>query len=180
MKNREELIASLKNYSTNYPDEQIFIPRFLELLQHSRSFHRDHLPGHITASAWIVDESREYVLLTHHAKLNRWLQPGGHADGEEDVIAVATREAVEETGVAVQLLSKKILDIDIHPIPARKEFPQHDHYDIRFLFQASKDKQFIVTEESHDLAWIAIGDIARITENNQSMIRMAEKASMLL
>ena len=179
MKNREELIAALKSYATNYPDEKIFVPRFLELIQHPRSFHRDHLPGHITASAWIVDESRKYALFTHHAKLNRWLQPGGHADGEEDVIAVATREAVEETGVPVQLISTKILDIDIHPIPPRKDFPQHDHYDIRFLFQASKEEQFTVTEESHDLAWVAIGDIARTTDNNRSMIRMAEKASML-
>jgi 8-oxo-dGTP pyrophosphatase MutT (NUDIX family) len=180
MKNREELIAALKSYSTNYPEEKIFVPRFLELLQHPRSFHRDHLPGHITASAWILDKSRKHVLLTHHAKLNRWLQPGGHADGEEDVVSVATREAVEETGVAVQLISTRILDIDIHPIPARKDFPQHDHYDIRFLFQASKEELFTVTEESHDLAWIAVGDIARITENNQSMTRMAQKASMLL
>jgi 8-oxo-dGTP pyrophosphatase MutT (NUDIX family) len=180
MKDREELIASLKRYSTNYSEEQNFIPRFLTLLGHIRSFHRDHLPGHITASAWIVDESRNFVLLTHHAKLNRWLQPGGHADGEEDVTSVASREASEETGLrSIKLVSSEIFDIDIHPIPERKDFPLHDHYDIRFLFEASRAEKFTVTEESHDLAWIPVADLSAVTKNNQSIIRMAEKARSL-
>jgi 8-oxo-dGTP pyrophosphatase MutT (NUDIX family) len=129
----------------------------------------------------IVDESQGFVLLTHHAKLNRWLQPGGHADGDEDVIAVATREAHEETGLkSIELISPKILDIDIHSIPARKEFPMHDHYDIRFLFQASKSEPFIITEESHDLAWISVSDLPRVTDNNSSMLRMAKKVAATL
>jgi 8-oxo-dGTP pyrophosphatase MutT (NUDIX family) len=180
MMDREELIASLNGYATNYSEEKNFLPKFLKLLEHRRSFYRDHLPGHITASAWIVDESRNFVLLTHHAKLNRWLQPGGHADGEEHVIAVATREAQEETGLkSIQLISPKIFDIDIHPIPARKDFPLHDHYDIRFLFQANKAAPLLVTEESHDLAWISVNDLPGVTNNNASMQRMAEKALRL-
>jgi 8-oxo-dGTP pyrophosphatase MutT (NUDIX family) len=174
--NREGLIAYLKTYSSQYPNEAAFIPRFLKLLEHPRSFHRDHLPGHITASSWIVDDSGKFVLLTHHAKLNRWLQPGGHADGDEDVTAVATREAQEETGLkSIHLVTPDILDIDIHPIPMRKDFPEHDHYDVRFLFKANRNERFIVTEESHGLAWVNIGDIAPITGNNASMTRMAEK-----
>lgn len=140
---------------------------------------RTHLPGHITGSAWIVDTSRKYVLLTHHAKLNKWLQPGGHADGDENVLAVALREAEEETGVKnFRLLQQGIFDIDIHPIPARKDFGAHDHYDIRFLLEADKQEPLVITEESHDLAWIKITDL-RSYNDSSSLHRMAEKVASL-
>jgi 8-oxo-dGTP pyrophosphatase MutT (NUDIX family) len=176
MKNREDLIGTLKSYSTNYPDEKIFIPRFLELLRHPRSFHRDHLPGHITASAWIVDESRKHVLLTHHAKLNRWLQPGGHADGDEDVLRVAIREAQEETGLtSLTLLNEKIFDIDIHTIPAGNSFPEHDHYDIRILLNADRNERYIISEESHDLAWLSLADVHSKVGADSSVLRLVQK-----
>src|SRR5687768_14738782 len=99
MTDRQSLIASLTDYQTLYSEESAFREQFLELLQHPRCFHRDHLPGHITGSAWIIDDTGKFVLLTHHAKLNRWLQPGGHADGDENVVRVALRETEEETGL---------------------------------------------------------------------------------
>src|SRR6187551_2058799 len=118
---REGLRNALQTYATPFEEEQKFSTQFQELLLHPRCFHRDHLPGHITGSAWIVDEKKEFVLLTHHAKLNRWLQPGGHADGDENVSGVALREAEEETGIKnFTLLNQGIFDIDIHTIPARK------------------------------------------------------------
>lgn len=180
MSTRESLQSTLKKYHSSYSEETAFTKQFLTLLENPRCFFRDHLPGHITGSSWIVDESKKFVLLTHHAKLNRWLQPGGHADGDEDVIAVATREAEEETGLkSIRLLSKEIFDIDIHPIPARKDFPHHDHYDIRFLFEVSKDEPFTITEESNDLKWIHIDDLSKVTHNNISMMRMAEKVAAI-
>lgn len=177
---RETLADALTNYHSAYEEEQRFQAAFLILLKHPRSFFRDHLPGHITGSAFIIDEESEYTLLTHHAKLNRWLQPGGHADGDENIVGVATREATEETGLkTLQLLQPSFFDIDIHTIPARKDFPQHEHYDIRFLFRASRTEKLLITEESHDLAWKSLDDLSAITDQNRSMIRMAAKAKKL-
>lgn len=157
-----------------------FVPSFLQLLQSEFSYQRNHLPGHITGSAWIIDESKHYVLLTHHAKLNKWLQPGGHADGDEQVLRVALREAEEETGVKrFTLLQKEIFDIDIHPIPERKDFAAHDHYDVRFLLQANKNDALVVTEESHDLAWVKLSDLPTYNAS-PSLQRMAEKVTRLL
>ena len=177
---RNSLIVSISDYRTECAEELRFKKQFLELLEHPRAFFRDHLPGHITASAWIVDRSRRYALLTHHAKLGRWLQPGGHADGQEDVFAVSQREAYEETGLnSLQFLTTAIFDLDIHPIPQKPDFPAHLHYDIRFVFEANMDEAFTVSGESHALAWVANEDLAAKTARNISIMRMAEKAKRI-
>ena len=173
---RNSLIEAISDYQTAYPEEAPFKERFIELLKHPRAFFRDHLPGHITASSWIMDKSRQFTLLTHHKKLNRWLQPGGHADGDEDVTEVARREALEETGLhSLHLYRQEIFDLDIHGIPARNDFPAHDHYDIRFLFTADMSEPFVISGESHDLAWIPREQIASCTNHNVSILRMMEK-----
>lgn len=171
---RQALIDALELYASDFPEEAEFRKEFLYLLKSERCFQRDHLPGHITGSAFIVDESRTRTLLTHHAKLNKWLQPGGHADGDENIFAVAIREALEETGLAVSVIDPDIFDIDIHTIPQRKDFPQHLHYDVRILVQASSLDKYQVTEESHDLAWVDISAIGSFTDN-ESILRMAKK-----
>ena len=177
---RQTITKALLNYETPYADEQPFVNKFLELLNHPNAFQRHHMPGHITGSSWIVDASREFVLLVHHGTLNRWLQPGGHADGEEDVLNVALREAREETGVTqFQVLQNTFFDLDIHPIPANSRFPAHLHYDIRFLLQADRHEKIIVSEESHDVAWIPIQQLQQLTVNNASVMRMLEKAQGL-
>lgn len=174
---RAELIAALAEYRTPFAEEKPFVARFIHLLEHPRAYFRDHLPGHMTGSAWILDESRDFVLLTHHAKLNRWLQPGGHADGEENIIEVAMKEALEETGISnFSYVSRGIFDIDIHQIPERGGFPAHDHYDIRVLLSANRNTQLFKTDESHALEWVRISELRAKTGNNQSMLRMAEKA----
>ncbi|HEY3403613.1 MAG TPA: NUDIX hydrolase [Ohtaekwangia sp.] len=174
------LTHTLAHYQTPYPEENSFTNQFLTLLEHPRCFHRDHLPGHLTGSAWIVDQSLQSVLLTHHAKLNKWLQPGGHADGDENIFAVALREAEEETGLRkFTLLREAIFDIDIHTIPQRKDFPEHLHFDIRFLFQTDQQEPLLITEESHDLKWFPLHDLEKIT-TNQSMLRMRNKSLSLL
>ena len=174
--NRELLVASLKVYNTT-DDEKLFIPRFLDLLRHPNAFQRDHLPGHITGSAWIIDSTRNFVLLTHHAKLNRWLQPGGHADGDENIVNVAFREALEETGLKdLKLLASEVFDVDIHTIPGRNDFPEHLHYDVRFLLEANKDHPLQLTSESHALQWVSFDQLKSITDKNKSILRMAAKS----
>lgn len=138
-------------------------------------FDRELLIGHITGSAWVVDNSEKFVLLTHHRKLNRWLQPGGHCDGDSDVLGVALKEAIEETGVSgIKPVNESIFDIDVHQIPERKGIPAHLHYDIRFLFKADKDSPLIVTDESNDLAWVELSEVEKLN-NEDSIMRMVRK-----
>ena len=91
------------------------------------------------------------VLLAHHRELERWLQPSGHSDGDPDTLAVAMREAREESGLDVRALDNAIFDIDVHRIPARGREPAHFHFDVRFLVQAKHDR-FRVSDEWHALA----------------------------
>jgi 8-oxo-dGTP pyrophosphatase MutT (NUDIX family) len=132
-------------------------------------------PGHLTGSAWIVSPDRSRVLLTHHLKLDKWLQLGGHADGDGDLLAVAEREAREESGLAsVREVSREIFDVDRHWIPARKSEPGHFHYDLRFLFEADPQERLAISSESKDLAWVELARVAALNPE-ESMARMVRK-----
>ena len=123
----------------------------------ARAFGRDPLTGHVTASAFVISPDRNSVLLMHHAKLDRWLQMGGHCDGNADVRAVAMREAREETGLtSIGFVTRKIIDIDVHEIPARGGEPAHLHHDIRFLMTADPSEPIRRNHESRALAWIPL------------------------
>jgi len=136
---------------------------------------RSCAPGHLTGSAWIVDPTRTRTLLTHHRKLDKWLQLGGHADGDPDLLAVALREAREESGLTrLRVVSPAIFDLDRHLIPARKTEPEHHHYDLRFLIEADPAEPLVVTHESKDLAWVAIADVTALNPE-ESMARMVRK-----
>jgi 8-oxo-dGTP pyrophosphatase MutT (NUDIX family) len=177
---RDQLRHYLNNFVSPYAEETEFIASFRDLLQSQRCYFRDHLPGHITGSAWIVNTKKDSALLVHHRKLNRWLQPGGHADGDENILNVALREANEETGLhKLMLLHEGLFDIDIHTIPARKDFPAHLHYDVRFALLADDEEPLFLSAESHTLEWIKFSDLITVTENNTSIIRMAEKSKRL-
>ena len=172
----ENLIELLRQYQNTYPQETATVERYIHFVaSHRDCFERSQLAGHITGSAWLVNTSGTHVLLTHHRKLNRWLQLGGHADGQKNVLDVALNEAREESGIqAIHALETQLFDIDIHEIPARKNEPAHFHYDARFALQVSETDSFIVSDESHALSWIKISDMAQHT-NDTSIIRMAEK-----
>lgn len=136
---------------------------------------RSCVPGHLTGSAWIVSPDRRRTLLTHHRKLGKWLQLGGHADGDEDLLAVARREAIEESGLtAVHAVSPAIFDVDRHWIPPRKSDPGHYHYDLRFLFAADPAAALAISSESKDLAWVAIDQVTTLNPE-ESMARMVRK-----
>lgn len=133
--------------------------------------------GHLTGSAWITNPARTHTLLTHHRKLGKWLQLGGHADGDLDLAAVALREAREESGLTrLRAVGEGLFDVDSHAIPARPGEPAHWHYDLRFHFEADPDEPLVITPESKDLAWI---EIARMPEFNpeESMLRMARRTT---
>ncbi len=136
---------------------------------------RTCVPGHLTGSAWIVSPDRAQVLLTHHRKLDKWLQLGGHADGDPDLLAVAWREAREESGLAdVRVTAREIFDLDRHWIPERKHEPGHFHYDLRFVFEADPREPLAITHESKDLAWVTLDRVTALNPE-ESMARMVRK-----
>jgi 8-oxo-dGTP pyrophosphatase MutT (NUDIX family) len=149
------------------------IIRFVEA--HPDCLLRTCVPGHLTGSAWIVDALRSRVLLTHHRKLDKWLQPGGHADGDPDLLAVALREAREETGLTqLQLVASAVFDVDRHWIPPRGDTPGHWHHDLRFLIEADPAEPLVISDESHDLAWVELTQVAALN-SEESMLRMVRK-----
>lgn len=147
--------------------------RFVE--SHADCLFRTCAPGHLTGSAWIVSPDRKRTLLTHHHKLDKWLQLGGHADGDGDLLAVALREAREEGGITrLRPISAAVFDVDRHWIPPRKTEPGHYHHDLRFLIEADPDEPLVISSESKDLAWVAIDAVTAINPE-ESMARMVRK-----
>lgn len=149
---------------------------FLEFLDtQPLAFERRLAIGHFTGSAWLVSADGQRVLLTHHRKLDRWLQLGGHADGDTDLARVTLREAEEESGLAGLVVEPAIFDLDRHLIPARGDEPEHWHYDVRHVVRATGDEAFTVSEESHALAWRDIAVLADDAATDESLRRMARR-----
>ncbi len=173
---RTGLLQALAQYQTQYVEESGLIDRFRRFVQaHPDCFERSLAVGHLTGSAWLVNEPGTHVLLTHHRKLNMWIQLGGHADGDVDVWRVALKEAQEESGLArIEPLGRAVFDVDIHAIPARGSDAAHVHYDVRFAFRAVGSDQFTVSDESHALAWCAVAQIPALT-SEESIRPMARK-----
>lgn len=126
--------------------------------------------GHLTGSAFVIDSDWR-VLLTHHRKLDLWLQLGGHADSERDASQVAMREAREESGLTDltfhpalidEVEGPRLLDVDVHRIPARVNSPEHFHHDLRFLLVAERPEDAVRSEaESLDLEWVSLEECRR-------------------
>ena len=173
---RKKLLALLARYREKHPREEETVSRFVEFVsEHPDCFERSLLQGHITGSAWVVDKSRTRVLLTHHRRMNKWVQLGGHTDGHHDVLETALREAEEESGIpGLEPLSGDIFDIDVHLIPARGDEPAHYHYDVRFAVTTTGSEDYTVSEESHDLAWVEVENLSDYT-TEESMLRMGRK-----
>ena len=175
------LCEELESYRRAHPQEAAIVDRFLRLLQDGRpAFSREHLPGHVTASAVVLSHALDRVLLTHHRKLDIWIQLGGHTDGDTDLLRAAGREAYEESGIQdLRVGSRSIADIDIHGIPAHGREPAHEHYDVRYAFLADPAAPLVVSDESHDLAWVQISRLEHYSQE-ASLHRAVSKAVALL
>ncbi|HIG44252.1 MAG: NUDIX hydrolase [bacterium] len=176
---RNKILALFKIYARRHPDESAVVERITSFVNaQPECFRRDLAIGHITGSAWVMDTTGTRVLLTHHKKLNIWVQLGGHADGDSEVDRVAYREAEEESGLLnLHFLSDELFDVDIHQIPSRGSEAEHYHYDCRFVFKAVDDN-YIVSDESYDLAWVELDDVRSVT-SEASILRMVEKTRLL-
>lgn len=142
---------------------------------HDDALHRTCLDGHLTGSALILDHDRERTLLLLHAKLGRWLQPGGHADGEGHLGTVALTEAWEETGVEGLRLAAPAIDCDVHVIPERPGEPEHLHLDVRYLVLAPPDAVVSGNHESHGLRWCTMDEVEELA-TDESLVRLARSA----
>ncbi|WP_141058327.1 NUDIX hydrolase [Stenotrophomonas rhizophila] len=176
-----ELRAQLAAYAQRHPAHAALVDEFSTLLDDPENpFLRERLAGHFTGSTWLVSADGERVLLTHHRKLDRWLQLGGHADGDRNLARVALKEAEEESGLSGLVLEDGALfDIDKHWIPERRDVPGHWHYDARYVVRAVGSEQFAISEESLALAWREIRDVAAAVidapDNDDSLPRMAKR-----
>jgi 8-oxo-dGTP pyrophosphatase MutT (NUDIX family) len=179
---RRELLKLLDRHQSRFMDEAAYIAHTRGFVEaHTDCFHCDLWPGHVTGSAWVVNPARTHVLLLHHRKHDQWFQPGGHADGDADILRVALRETSEETGLDpshIRLVGGGIFDVDVHTIPASRRGPRHTHYDIRFLVEMDDDIMIPGNDESHQVLWVALADVPRFN-NNRSTLRMVEKTRRL-
>lgn len=173
---RKNLLDQLRRHVPQSDRERQSTRRTVDFVRaHPDCFERSLAIGHVTGSAWLLDAAGDNVLLTHHRKLGKWLQLGGHADGRPDVLAVALQEAKEESGIdEIVPLSPDIFDVDVHRIPAGEEGAAHDHYDIRFLMQVRADTPYRVGRESIDLGWFSETAVMKL-EVDRSVRQMCEK-----
>lgn len=173
---RNSIMELIEDYEQRFPEEADVVARLRDFINsHTKCFDRTLKCGHLTGSAWLVDLTGKRVLLTDHKKLNGWFQLGGHADNNHNILDVALKEAQEESGIHnIVPVSSQIFDIDIHLIPKHGEVEEHYHYDISFAFQVVDTEEYVVSEESHDLAWV---DTTKVSEysSSESMLRLARK-----
>lgn len=171
---RNNLLAQLHAYGAGdiiTEEERSTLEQFQSFVKANPGCFERSNRGHVTGSAWIVNHDQTQVLLTHHKKFNIWIQLGGHSDGDADSKNVALKEAQEESGIEkFTFLIQGIFDIDIHPIANACEY----HYDVRYLLQAPKGANFLVSDESHALAWVPREKIADYSSKN-SIVRMMRK-----
>ena len=179
---RQELLQLLNRHETRFMEEAGFVARARAFVEANTDvFNREHLPLHVTGSAWVVSPDFTQALILHHVKQDQWFQPGGHADGDNDVLRVALRETSEETGLdpdQIQLLSDEVFDVDIHTIPASQHDTWHEHIDLRFLVQIDNRLPVPGSDESHEVLWVDLRHVSAYN-NNRSSWRMVEKTRQL-
>ena len=177
MTRETHLLSLLNTHQPTDAKESAFKEAMLELLEAGpQGFSRDHfVPGHFTASAFVLSPEGDSLLLIFHGKLSRWLQPGGHIEpSDPDVLLAAQREVLEETGLSqVSAVGPGLFDIDIHEIPARKSDPAHLHYDVRILLQAAT-REFKAGSDALDAKWVPLAEVNAV-ESDDSVMRAVQK-----
>lgn len=177
---REGLLEALAGFSPLDADERRHGEDLAGLVrERSACFLRTLMePGHVTGSALLISADGSRALMNHHKVLDKWLCFGGHADGETDILNVAVRETVEESGIAeITPVFGGIFDVDVHPIaanPNRNE-PAHLHFDIRYLLRAGNDNCNI-SDESLNLQWCTYDEAcAKVRNEDLGMHRLLYK-----
>lgn len=182
------LAALLDNHTPSDEAEAQSIEQIRRMMQqHPNIFSPLCAAGHITGSALVIHPASRRMLLTHHAKLQRWLQMGGHTEYELDPAETALREAREESGLRdlrfypdSDLQAAGPIDIDVHLIPARNDIPAHYHLDIRYLLATETPEAVQITPESRDLRWFDLDGDLSLLNLDASLTRLIEKARRVI
>lgn len=175
-------LDDLKAYKPSFLEEDDYNKIISLIEKEPECYGRGCFPAHVTGSAFLINKAGDKVLLNHHKSLNIWLQFGGHADGDSDILAVAKRELEEESGIKdfkhICFGETKIFDIDTHIIPANdlKNEPEHAHYDLRYLFQCQGREAFSISDESLELRWCSYDEaIVLMNLEDKGVRRMLDK-----
>jgi len=177
---RERLRALLAACRPADRREQLALARFEELLDSPGDpFSRSHFtPGHVTVSAFVTSSRGGELLMIHHGRLGRWLQPGGHVERmDADLVTAAAREVLEETGLEVAPTDPGVFDLDVHPIPERAAEPAHLHFDVRFALRG-RTEELRPGDEVRGVRWVAFDEVARLN-GEASMLRVLGKLRRL-
>ena len=156
--------------------ERDFRERMLALLaSKTPTSRRQFAPGHLTASGFVLSPEADAVLLIFHKKLGIWVQPGGHIEPDDPTLeAAARREVVEEVGLELAgSTDGRLFDVDVHAIPARKDEPAHEHFDVRFCFRALT-RAFTASDEVVAARWAPLAQIEQLT-SDESVLRAVRK-----
>lgn len=169
------LRALLERFVPADPLEAAHRAAMLSLVEAADPFARDHwVPGHFTASAFVVSPDGQSLLLIFHEKFRRWLQPGGHVEAEDaDLAATARREVEEETGVSEVDVLDGLFDVDVHDIPARRDDPAHRHFDVRVLMRA-RSLEFLAGSDALAARWVRLDAVPQV-ETDESVLRAVRK-----
>ncbi|HEU4522119.1 MAG TPA: NUDIX domain-containing protein [Thermoanaerobaculia bacterium] len=170
MKRAEALLQELERYEPADEAERVHRRELIELLSTSADpFSRDDFtPGHVTASAFIVDDAAR-LLLHHHRRLGRWLQMGGHVEPGETPAGAALREGMEESGLRdLRLIG--LIDLDVHVIPEGRGEPAHRHFDVRYLARTEAPASIAIdAAESVELKWTGLEEAASLMGSAESL-----------
>lgn len=171
----EYIARILESYRpTHREDQHARVRMHTAIAQEPKCFERSCMPAHFTASAWVLDKPGTSVVLVHHRKLGKWVQPGGHADGNPNLLVVALQELYEECGIAGVSVAPGAFDLDVHSIPERPEMPPHDHLDVRFAMSLLSPHTLRCSDESFSVTWVRLEDVPTLTQE-PSLLRMCEK-----
>lgn len=187
IKSEEDLVELLQNSPKDTEEESNDHARILTAIGNANGdiFENTTLPGHVTASGIICNKELDHMLLIHHKKLDIWIQPGGHSDGNHDTLDETYREVVEETGISrdqLELVQQEPIDIDIHDLPAdtKRGIGEHNHLDVRYLFTVDKDSVIFNMQEDevHAIKWFSFDEILK-DQSDSRLERVVNKINSL-
>lgn len=149
------LLDTIRNYKPVNPQEEHDRKQMLEFIEHNGDYlERKNLTGHFTASMWTVNKARTKTLMAYHNIYDSWAWIGGHADGMEDLCAVAMKELQEETGVNhARLVSEEVFSLETLTVDGHVKrgvwVPSHLHFNLTYLAEAEEEEKLVVREDEN-------------------------------